>query len=709
MPMKKGVSQKLKRLRKTNQKKDKQLSVFLQETSNKEIISIKAKLIVSHILIAVLPILIVVIILTSLASDSLLEKVNSSNMAYVSKVTKILDGKIKSVEDIARIILSDIDLNNTIRKDKDDYENAYLMLKDRETNFDKKVQALEFSNDMIKSIVLVKEEEFLGKDPYNLKQAFEDFYSSEEYIIVKEASTNVVWFSNLYDTEDLFLMRNINSITSGKFIGVLIIQIDNKLLADDLTSDFGELAQLAILDSVGQVIVTPEEQEGLQEIKYFSQIQEDIGLKDIESEAIIGTLKTENDIVLYGQCLNEWMYILQIPTSEFLGDINKIRTIAIILTIITILLAVIIGIWIALSISKPIEYIRNKIRLVEQGDLTVESKYVGKHEIGQLSLNFNHMTMNMRNLLKEVGIVAERVSTNSNDLNHIAANSAHSSKEVMTAMESIATGASEQAKDSEKTMVVIKELVSHFNATEKHFSYVVEASNKTKTCSEDAKLTLETLNLTTSDTINLSQNIKKDIKNLVNRFDDISSIIGIIDGISEQTNLLSLNAAIEAARAGKSGRGFAVVADEVRKLAMQSSDAVRNISSIISSIYEDTIRTEKMIENGSTIYTKQEQAVNNTETIFKEIVGNMETITKEVDSVYSLLEGLDQVQVKATDSITSIAAIAEESAAAIEEVLASGQEQMATTDQLVHMSVELANVIKVMGEQMNQFNIEKSE
>jgi len=505
-------------------------------------------------------------------------------------------------------------------------------------------------------------------------------------------------------------MRSLKSINTGKDIGVLVLQVDKRLFEKSLNIDFVNLAKLAIIDSTGQIIVTPAEQAQMGEIKYLPLLKTQLDASILKGEPGIETFTTSEGVdtetsVLYGACSNGWIYLLQIPVSEFLEDIQKIKGIAIVLTAIVMLMAILIGIWMALSISKPIDYISKKIKLVEQGDLTVQSKYSGKYEIGQLSQSFNHMTLNMKNLLEDVGMVVKRVSSNADEVNQIANNSANASKEVMVAVESITIGSTEQAKDAEKATVVIKELVDQFNATEAHFSCVVKATNKTKESSQDAKATMELLNITTQDTIVLSKKIQKDIKNLVGRFREISGIISMIDAISEQTNLLALNAAIEAARAGASGRGFAVVADEVRKLASQSSDAVRSITNIINSIYSETTKTEKMIENGASIFIRQEKAVANTEVIFKEIVGNMDEIMKEVDLVYEFLEGIDEVQIKATDSITSIAAIAEESAAAIEEVLASGQEQMASAEHLVNMSLELGNVIFVMVEQMGRFNI----
>ncbi|PKM49346.1 MAG: hypothetical protein CVV02_16610 [Firmicutes bacterium HGW-Firmicutes-7] len=692
-------------------KKQNKQHTSINESKIKEKIPLKIKLTLSYFFIAVLPILIIVITLTTQASTSLLEKVNSSNLAYVSKVTKILDGKITSIENITRIIIADMDLNSTISKNESDYIDAFEMMQDRETNFNNKIQSLKFSNPLIKNIFIAKEDEVLGDISFDRTKFLKEFSKSNIFEQAQQSKLSM-WYTDLYDTDDLYIMRSINSVSTGKFIGVLVVQVSKKLLIDDLSSDFGSLANLAILDNTGQVIITPKDQEPLDKIPYLNQLLTQISVQNNNKEAPLGTFTTQDGLdvetsVLYGNMTNGWTYLLEIPVNEFLGDIQKIKTLAFALTAIVIVLAVLLGVWMSLSISRPIDYIRQKIKLVEQGDLTVQSKYSGKHEIGQLSQSFNQMTLNMKNLLQEVGTVVESVSINSNELNKIAKDSALASKEVMQAVESVTNGATEQAKDAEKATIIITELVTQFSATEEHFSFVAKATDQTRSASENAKSTLETLNFTTSETIQLSQNIQKDIKNLVNRFNEISSIIGIIDGISEQTNLLALNAAIEAARAGESGKGFAVVADEVRKLAVQSSEAVKNISSIIYSIKKDTTNTEKMIDNGAVIYVKQEKAVLNTEIIFKEIISNMNAITTEVHSVYKLLEGLDQVQINATDSITSIAAIAQESAAAIQEVLASGQEQMASAEQLVLMSLELGNIIGVMGEQMGQFSIEK--
>lgn len=680
-----------------------------KSNNRSQLLSIKAKLILSHILIAVLPITIIVVILTSQASSSLVDKVNSSNTAYVNKVTNIFDNKLLSIEDNSKMILVDMDMNRVLGKGPSDYDNDFYMMNDRQQNISKKVESMLFTNSLIVNIFFIKDDEIIGSVTGDQKDLYKTFGDSQEKKKVTEAGEKPVWFHDLYGTNDLFLMRNIKKLNSDESIGTMVIEVRKDLLLNDLRiSDFNNMDESSLLDFSGQVIMVAKDNGDMKNADFNNELIQTIKADPNET---VGSYTTttgiENEsMILFSLLSNGWVYALKIPTSAILGDITRLKDVALILTLFFMIIAVFIGIFIAISISKPIDYIRKKMKLVEQGDLTVQSKYTGKHEIGQLSQSFNHMMSNMRTLIEEVGTVVERVSINSSELSTISEVSALSSKEVMQAVESVADGASEQAKDAENAALIVRDLVNQFNATEEHFTYVVKATNSTKDASENAKSTLDTLNLSTKDTMELSRKIEMDMSLLVGRFDEISGIIGMIDGISEQTNLLSLNAAIEAARAGESGKGFAVVADEVRKLAVQSKEAAKSISQIISDINEAITMTQKMIQEGSTIYTKQEKAVTNTGVIFKEIITNMDTIMREVNLVYELLNGLDHVQINATNSITSIAAIAEESAASIEQVLANGQEQLVTVEQLVNVSSELNNVITILRQQMEQFNIQ---
>jgi len=682
------------------------------DRKKKERISMKAKLILSHILIAIIPVLITALIISSQASTSLIGKVNTSNLAYTQKVTEILDGYIVNLENTAKIITGDLNLIKSVSRDPSSYATEFDMKLDRDTNFDTKIKALVSSNDAIRNIFFVKKNEIIGSIPFEKTSFIGKFFESPELQAVNQAGDKPVWFYRLYNTEDIYLMKNLKNAVSGGIVGTLVIQIKTNEFIDNLDIDFGDKAVSALLDDTGKVILTPKNQSDIGSINVFDRINEYIKADAPNGHLITGSFIGSDSSgreasILFGKCSNGWIFYLQIPVSELLSDITRIQRLTVFLSVIVAITAIGIGIWTALSISGPIDYIRKKLKQVEHGDLTIKSEYEGKYEIDQLSQSFNRMTQNMNSLLLEIGSVVAKVAENSKELHNIASKSASASKDVMEAVESVTSGAAEQAKDAEQTTVIISDLVSQFHETEEHFSYVMQASRKTKESSNTAKSTLEILNLTTQDTVSLSRDIQRDIKKLVAMTHEISGIIGIISTISEQTNLLALNAAIEAARAGESGKGFGVIAEEVRKLAIQSSEAVKSISDIINRISSEAFRTEEIIMNGASIFNRQEEAVRNTASIFNEIDNNMDLILKEINQAYKVLEGLDKLQSKASDAVSSIASIAEESAAAMEEVLAGGEEQINTANHLVEMSNGLNDIISVMEKQMSRFMISK--
>ena len=404
-----------------------------------------------------------------------------------------------------------------------------------------------------------------------------------------------------------------------------------------------------------------------------------------------------------------WWYVIEIPTASIYGNINQIGFLAVTLGVISLIIAIAVGILLATTIVRPIDYIRSKMRLVEQGNLMIRSSTKGKHEMGQLSHSFNLMTENMSSLIYKTMDISDKVVANSEELKKIATQSALSSKETMEAVEALSTGASEQALDAEKASAIINKLVSQLGMTESTFKEVVEATTRTKRAGAQATAIIQELNLSTEQSILLSNNIKQDIGDLSEQFQEILVIIDIINAISSQTNLLALNAAIEAARAGEAGKGFAVVADEVRKLATQSSEAAQNISNIVNSVYQEAKRTEKMIEDGALIYKKQEAAVLNTEHTFGTIVSDMDDIIKIIEKVYGLISGMGSLQKEATDSVSSIAAIAEETAASTEELLATGEEQTAVAEQLSAMAKKLAAVIENLKDNVKQFKLSEDK
>lgn len=687
----------------------------------KEKLSIKVKLILSHVLILLIPVIVIILVLFMNARNAILEEVEQANMAVADQVTSLVNLKNGTIESSATLLISDNRILEIISKTVKDYSTEYDMVKDRQDNLFDRINALRLSVPDLQRVLVINPNEVIDpnkdKDDVYKKPEFKaTFEGSEENRLLTEGGVKALWAYHLYETQDLFYMRTFRNNAASGAITTIVFSVSPTVFINDLkNSQLAEGARMSLVDGDGKVVVSSDDEllagEALviaDELKVNIQksIEATGESKAIPRGAFVTTQNVSAEtMVVFKETATGWTYVMEIPTASIYGNINNIGLIAIFLAVMSGVIALVIGTMLAFTIAKPIDYIRSKMKLVEQGDLTVRSTITGHTEIGQLSHSFNLMIENMSLLINETSNISHEVDQDSDELRKIANQSALASKEVVEAVESLSKGAVEQATDADKAAIVINELVKQLGKTEESFSEVVEVTKRTKMASAQATKTIQELSQTTTKSIELSGNIKNDMATLAERFNEILGIIDMINAISSQTNLLALNAAIEAARAGDAGKGFAVVADEVRKLASQSSEAAKSISDIVNNIYQATKKTEDMIEAGSVIYGQQGIAVRNTENTFSEIVADMDNIMLVVERVYQLLSGLDVLQDQATDSISSIAAIAEESASAIEEILATGEEQTAVAEHLSSMASSLSEVIKVLKNNVTQFKV----
>ncbi len=222
---------------------------------------------------------------------------------------------------------------------------------------------------------------------------------------------------------------------------------------------------------------------------------------------------------------------------------------------------------------------------------------------------------------------------------------------------------------------------------------------------EEVIKVMDELNKKTSESVNISSFIQTTINSLYDNTKEISNIVRIIENISSQTNLLSLNASIEAARAGDAGKGFVVVATEVRKLAEQSKDATKSIEKIILSIQNDTHEAVKFVEQGNVIYKEQEESVIRTNDAFEDISTSLRSIARQMEVVDQGIKGINQYREQAIDAVSNIAAIAEESSASTQEIMAASQEQATSTGRVSRVAKNLKDEVEKLNKSMERFEL----
>ncbi|MDQ1913824.1 methyl-accepting chemotaxis protein [Paenibacillus sp. GD4] len=300
------------------------------------------------------------------------------------------------------------------------------------------------------------------------------------------------------------------------------------------------------------------------------------------------------------------------------------------------------------SIVKPIVACAEMADTMAKGDFTQQmaDTYLDrKDEIGILAQSFNTMSMGLRSMIGQVMQSSQNVAA--------------ASQEISATTEQIASGSAFQAEAAQTMQVLFSDLSAAIGTVASNAEETSELAVRTNTIAREGGQVVE-------GSIKSMEEVNKQVTLLERDSNQIGEIIEVIDDIADQTNLLALNAAIEAARAGDQGRGFAVVADEVRKLAERSSEATKQITSIIKGMQENTTNVVKAVDSGVTQSQRTGKA-------FENIISMIGQTENKVSEIAAACEEQSAQTQEVMNSIQSISAASQEAAAASEETAATSQ------------------------------------
>lgn len=339
-----------------------------------------------------------------------------------------------------------------------------------------------------------------------------------------------------------------------------------------------------------------------------------------------------------------------------------------------VLLMIFLGItvWLARSITRPLRTANEMLRDISegQGDLTVRLEVDSHDEVGELSENFNRFVGNLQQTISQVAASSKHVSAASEELTQ----SSRQNSNMVT----------RQRSETEQVATAVNEMAATVQEVARNASSAAEAADQADNEAAEGKhvvmKTIEAINNLASDVERSAQVISR----LKNESQHIGTVLDVIKGIAEQTNLLALNAAIEAARAGEQGRGFAVVADEVRTLAQRTQHSTREIEKMIETLQTGANEAESVMqqsrENAQRTVTQAGQAGNS----LASITNSVATIREMNTQIATAAEEQSSVASELNRSVTNIHQATSESA-----------------QQAAHMLDECSTLTK-MGETLRQ-------
>ncbi|MCL1697870.1 methyl-accepting chemotaxis protein [Lysinibacillus sp. BPa_S21] len=397
-------------------------------------------------------------------------------------------------------------------------------------------------------------------------------------------------------------------------------------------------------------------------------------------------------------------------SADYIKTIIKTSVIKqIVIAVIGILILLILLYIIIDRLLKPLNKVVNAANQVANGELVNVDLEITKDEIGNLSKSINTMVSNLQHIILNIRNTSDNVSSAANQLTVNAAETYNSATNIAQDMGQITQNAEASMVMTEETAAAMEETATGIQQIADSANTAAESSISASQASERGNHVVQQV-IAQMELINDSvEQIGTTINGLHINTKKISDIVNLITAIADQTNLLALNAAIEAARAGEHGKGFAVVADEVRRLAEQSSQSATEIYNLISTIQADSNASINVMEKGKEDVKAGMEFTNEVGEIFKEILTSSEEVASQIREISAASQQISASSEEVAASVNNIKQSAEQSSEFSANVSNATQEQLTTMQEVKEASSSLGNTAEELQGLVAKFKLENDQ
>jgi len=524
------------------------------------------------------------------------------------------------------------------------------------------------------------------------------------------------------DTYCIRLMVPIINKRINDAVGVIGCQLDIAMCQpriEQTIKDFDEVTSMVIYTDTGSILANylPEFigrkiDEETQYGKQLKDVKDAIkNAKEWEGIEYDPELKTNMIIAIanipIGVSPTTWSVMVGSTESYILREVNQLRSFVIILASIAIVIAMVIIYFVLNSTTAPIVRVSETLRDISEGegDLTKSIAVSSNDEVGDLALYFNKTIEKIKNLVLIIKKQSHNLSDIGSALSSNMTETAAAVNQITANIQGIKARVINQSASVTETNATMEQVIANINKLNGHVENqsrnVSQASSAIEEMVANISSVTNTLisNATNVNTLKESsevgrgglQEVAADIQEIARESEGLLEINSVMENIASQTNLLSMNAAIEAAHAGEAGKGFAVVADEIRKLAESSSEQSKTIGNVLKKIKESIDKITKSTEN---VLNK-----------FESIDSGVKTVATQEETVRNAMEEQGEGSKQVLQSVSGLNELTQQVKRGSEEMLNGSQEVMTESQNLERVTQEITGGMNEMASGADQINI----